>query len=78
MIPSLDLISLLKQRTELREIPCSLDQFITQKDISQEQPSGSNAQGKVCEGVGATLSEALPRPTSTCSVLPSECRLHPG
>lgn len=28
VIPSLDLIGLLKQRTELREIPCSLDQFI--------------------------------------------------
>lgn len=50
MIPSLDLIGLLKQRTELREIPCSLDQFIIKGYKSGTMAGGETAQGRYVEG----------------------------
>lgn len=37
VIPSLDVTGLLKQCTELREIPCSLDQFIIKRYVRNSQ-----------------------------------------
>ena len=80
MIPSLDLTGLLEQRTELREIPYSLDHQFIIKGFNSGTARWKQRTGQgLWEGVGASmLSECYSPDTSTCSVPPSGRCLHPG